>query len=95
MWVVQVFGLEAFLGASSGTEGRSIEEVLKAAPFLNVEEHGQILHDGCAILLFGNERDAWTLFKGLPSDDNPPLAGKLRLYATIISPDEGLVSETT
>lgn len=72
-----------------------IGDVCEALPFLSPDDHVQILHEREAVLMFDADEDAWALYYSLPSDDNPsPHVGAL-CYATIISPDAGLMSETT
>lgn len=86
-WLVWVHGLDNV----------SIDDVLRAAPWLDFTQDGtlQILIDGQAVVLFEDEGTAREFFNDLPSDDNPPPKDGIRFYALLISPVNGVLTEST
>lgn len=74
-------------------------EIVKAAPYLNLFEHGQHLVDGYACLLFDCEAECYDAFNRTVGDDGPTAsntyAGPARVGALMISADGELITENT
>lgn len=75
------------------------EELIKAAPYLNLEDDSQIIFDGCAILLFETEEEMQDIFYRTVGDDGPTKLnnynGKIRVYALTCNPRGLLLNENT
>lgn len=74
-------------------------EVMKAAPFLNIETAAQVLCDGFGILLFDSEEECRTTYSETVGDDGPtvtnPYDGPARVYALTCGPDGEFRQENT
>jgi len=71
------------------------QEILQAAPWL---DRDWLLH-GEVVLQFENEEAASEIYNQTVGDDGPTetnqYCGKSRVYAELISPDDGVVTENT
>lgn len=96
-WIIQLTGIDGWYDESQGRHRWSVSDVLDACPFLNLDDHVQVMLDGMCILIFDHEEEAQSLFSSLPSDDNPPDSNgaKLRFHLLLFSPKDGLVNEST
>lgn len=81
-----------------------LDEIYQVLPFLDRnddsnDDHYHAIHAGCVSVMFKGdeaEANAWALFDSLPTDDNPPRDdGKMRVYAQLVSPTQGIISEST
>ena len=72
---------------------------LDAAPYLNGDEHAQLLIDGEGVLVFEHVDEMWRYFDMTVGDDGPtktnPYAGPNRVYALTCGADGGLLTENT
>lgn len=77
----------------------AIGETLKAAPYLNIEEHGQLLSDGGGVILCEGEAECRRIFGMTVGDDGPtalnPYNGPFRVYALTCDPSGQLLNENT
>lgn len=86
-WIVAVCGFDAWTCNEQ-------KKVLQAAPWLRRRELlPGLLLDGRCVVLFDTETDARQFYSTLPTDDNP--VGEVLFFAQLISPLDGLVSEST
>lgn len=74
------------------------DEVLKAAPYLTLQEHSQIMVDGCAVLEFETEEEMWQHYHLTIGDDGPtkenPYNGPAKVNA-LTCVDGELMAENT
>jgi len=86
-----------FINTSS--EYQDLEEVLKAAPYLNVKEHIQILIDGVGWILCDSEEEMENLYWSTVGDDGPTRKnsynGPVKVYALTCDPNGILLNENT
>ena len=59
------------------------EEICKAAPYLNLEEHFQILCDGSAIIAFDSDGEMDKAFNQTVGDEGPTKQNKYNGEATV------------
>lgn len=75
------------------------EDALKAAPYLSVEEDGQILMDDCGYIVFDSDEEMEKTFCQTVGDDGPTETNKYdgatRVYAITCSADGELQNENT
>jgi len=75
-----------------------LEEVIKAAPYLDYKEHGQILMDGIGVFL-GTKEEMMDLYKRTVGDDGPtelnPYNGPATVYAQVCNSEGSLLYENT
>ena len=76
-----------------------LDEVIKAAPYLDYFEHGQILLEGSAIILCDTEEEMMNLYHQTVGDDGPtelnPYEGPVTVYALTCNPEGTLLTENT
>lgn len=75
------------------------EEILKAAPYLNSDEHLQILMDGVAIIICESAEECNLLYQQTVGDDGPTKTntynGPCHVYALTIDSDGQARNENT
>ena len=73
-------------------------EVIKAAPYLTLDNY-QTLMEGRAIILFDNEEEMLDCYEKTVGDDGPTkknqYVGKVRVYAVTCSSEGELLNENT
>jgi hypothetical protein len=76
-----------------------LDEVIKAAPYLNYKDHGQILAEGSAIVLCDTEEEVVELYKRTVGDDGPTKLndydGPVKVYARVCNPQGEVLFENT
>lgn len=81
------------------SEGQALEEVVKAAPYLNFQDHGQVICDGYGFIVFKSLKEMNKAFWQTVGDDGPtktnPYNGPVRVYALTISAQGRLLNENT
>ena len=79
--------------------GKSIDEILKAAFFLNPEDHGQIIADGHGWFFFDTQEEMEAAYWTCVGDDGPtevnPYDGPVRVYALTCDTLGVLMNENT
>ena len=72
---------------------------IRAAPYLSLKEHGQLIADGEGILIFEDNAEMEHYYKMTIGDDGPtelnPYNGIYRVYALICNADGEFVGENT
>jgi hypothetical protein len=97
----QMWGLYISWGCPSCYEagGETLQEIIKAAPFLNFKEHSQQLLDGYGFFLFNTEEEQLDHYWQVVGDDGPtksnPYKGPARVYALTFNPKGQLMNENT
>jgi len=80
-------------------EPEKIEELVKAAPYLNKEENGQVLVNGWAYLVFDNNAEMEQYYLMTVGDDGPTVLnnydGSARIYAVTCNPNGEIEKENT
>ena len=75
------------------------DEVMKAAPYLNFENHCQIIGDGLGYILADTREEIYKLYHQTVGDDGPtdlnPYNGIVKVYALTCSPEGKFLSENT
>lgn len=75
------------------------KEVYKAAPYLNFDDHTQLLVDAEGFLLFDTEEEMCHYYNMTVGDDGPthlnPYDGPLSVYARTCNPNGELLNENT
>lgn len=75
------------------------DEIVKAAPWLDLDVPGQCFADGSGFLLFSSKREAWKIFGQTVGDEGPtktnPYNGRVSIYAILCGPDGELMTENT
>jgi hypothetical protein len=76
-----------------------LQEIFKAAPYLNTEAFLRTCVDGCAYTLFDTEEEMMNLYHQTVGDDGPtklnPYNGPARVYALTCDPQGNLLTENT
>lgn len=79
--------------------GKFFNELLKAAPYLNLKDHGQAILDGCAFIVCEDEAELSRLYYQTVGDDGPTKTnkyrGKVRVYALTCDANGELQNENT
>jgi hypothetical protein len=74
-------------------------EFLKAAPYLKIEDHAQVIFDCCGYILFSTEREMLDVYNQTVGDDGPtttnPYNGSVKVYALTCMPDGQFMHENT
>ncbi len=74
-------------------------ETIKAAPYLNFQEHTQALMDGQAVIVCDTSEERDRLFDLTIGDDGPtetnPYSGPAKVFAMTISEDGEILTENT
>jgi hypothetical protein len=80
-------------------EGVPLDEIAKAAPYLDLASDAQLLCDGEGFLLFDTEEELERAYRRTVGDDGPtpenPYDGPMRVYALTCFPDGELRNENT
>lgn len=75
------------------------DEVMKAAPYLNYEDHGQILTEMGGVLLFDDADEMERYFNMTVGDDGPTASnsynGECKIYAITCNSCGDLLTENT
>jgi hypothetical protein len=75
------------------------DEVMQAAPYLSIEEHGQAIVEGRAYLLFDTEEELMDHYRRTVGDDGPTelnsYKGPAHVYAITCNPEGQLEYENT
>ncbi len=76
-----------------------IEEVVKAAPYLSLDDDGQAILDGCAFIVCKNYEEMQKLYDLTVGDDGPtksnPYKGPYTIYALTCNADGQCENENT
>lgn len=80
-------------------DGSYLDEIIKAASFLNFEEHGQIIIDEHGWFLFDTQEEMETAYWQCIGDDGPnennPYNGPVSVYALTCDPTGQTMNENT
>ena len=80
-------------------EDIDVDEILKAAPYLNLDDHAQILADARGYLIFDSEDEMEKYYDMTVGDDGPTDSndynGSARVYALTCSAEGELLNENT
>lgn len=92
------YGVHIFI-SEMGDVSTGWSEILKAAPYLELGKHGQLLCDRQGFLLFDSLKEMEEVFWQTVGDDGPtpanPYNGPARVYAITCSPEGELMNENT
>lgn len=76
-----------------------VENVLKAVPYLNLEDHGQLLADGEGIIICDTYEEMQQIYNSTVGDDGPTETnsydGYVRVYALTCNAEGILENENT
>jgi hypothetical protein len=94
-WVLYI-GFEV---PSEQSFNSDLDELFKAAPYLNIQEHLQIICDGHGYIICDSEEECRNLFDQTVGDDGPTKLnsynGKANVYALVVSNDGISMTENT
>lgn len=88
-----------FISFVRDSESFTYTDLMLAAPFLNIEEHGQIMLDGCGYIVCDDYAEMLATYAQIVGDDGPtpmnPYDGPVRVYALTFNADGETENENT
>lgn len=79
--------------------GEDLSNLPKAAPYLDIAKHMQIMADGTGYMLFDSEEEMDHIYYQTVGDDGPtklnPYNGSIKIYALTCNPDGQTMNENT